>query len=65
MTKTKAIVAAVITGVIGYGVGMSHCAIDTLNSFDKDREKSMNAMDECVNRWRDVKSDFKETFKRK
>ena len=65
MTKTKAIVAAVITGVIGYGIGLTHCAIDTMESFDKDREKSMSTMDECVDRWRVIKSDFKETFKRK
>lgn len=64
MTK-KTLAFAAIVGLVGYLGGMTHCALETLESFDKYHDESHKKMDELTDEWRTIKSNFKETFKRK
>ena len=63
MTK-KTLAFAAIVGLVGYLGGMTHCAIDTLESFDKHPGASHEKMDELTDEWKKIKSDFKKTFKK-
>lgn len=61
MTK-KTLAFGAIVGLVGYMAGVTHCAIDTLESFDKHHDESHKQMDELTNEWKTIKSNFKGAF---
>ena len=63
MTK-KTLAFGAIVGLVGYMAGVTHCAIDTLESFDKHPDESHKRMDELTDEWKTIKSDFKGAFKK-
>lgn len=63
MTK-KTLAFAAIVGLVGYLGGMTHCAIETLESFDKYHDESHKKMDVLTDEWRETKSNIKKAFKK-